>query len=126
MGTMRGVWARLKPLLEAAMKSKVAPGSKTDPKKTATAIQQFITHFAPIMTELEAAFKMKAQANAKFAAVADQGMKLLQPILQQVDDAHKDGFNADNSLQSDLDGRLGEMIDRLKELKKYGSEVQWG
>ena len=107
------------------MKGKAAAGSKADPKKTATAIQQFITGFAPIMAELEANYKTKKEVDAKFAKIADKGMQLLKPILLQVDAAHKDGFNADNSLQSDLDGRLGEMIDRLKELKSYGCQVQW-
>jgi hypothetical protein len=53
-------------------------------------------------------------------------MKLLQPLLQQVDAAHKDGFNADNSLQENLDGRIGEMMDRMKDLRRDRSSVQWG
>jgi hypothetical protein len=125
MGTLNGVWTRLKPLLEAAIKSKTPPDAKADPKKTAAAIQQFITQFAPVMAELEAIYKTRAQVNARFATTAEKGMKLLQPLLQQVDAAHKDGFNPDSSLQGNLDDRLSEMIDRLKELKSYGCQVQW-
>ncbi|HUB81194.1 MAG TPA: hypothetical protein VMB03_20470 [Bryobacteraceae bacterium] len=123
---MKGVWDRLKVQLQAAMKSKTAAGAKVDPKKTVQAIQQFMTQFAPVMAELESAFKLKTQADAAFAKAAEKGMKLVTPMLQQVQTAHKAGFNADSSLEENMEGRLGEMFDRLKELKQYGSEVQWG
>ena len=116
----------MKALLQAAMKSKTTSGAKVDPKKTVLAIQQFMTQFAPIMAELESAFKLKAQADAAFARSAEKGMKLVTPMLQLVDAAHKAGFNDDNSLEEKMEGRLSEMFDRLKELKQYGSEVQWG
>jgi len=125
MKTLRNVWGRLKPLLEAAIKSKSAPGAKADPKKTTLALQQFISRFAPVMAELEAAYKLKEQVDQRLAKASENGMKLLQPMLQQVIAAHKDGFNADGSLQDNMQGRLGEMIDRLKELKSYGCQVQW-
>lgn len=125
MGTLRSVWTRLKPLLEAAMRSKPAAGAKADPKKTAAAISQFMAHFATVMAELEAAYKLKAQLDAKLGKAAEDGLKLLKPLLQEVDNAHKGGFNADNSLQDNMDGRITEMIDRLRELQANRSQVQW-
>ena len=61
----------------------------------------------------------------KLRKASEEGLKLLQPILQQVDAAHKDGFNSDNSLQENVDGRLDEMTRLLKELKSNGCQVQW-
>jgi hypothetical protein len=126
MGTMKSVWDRLKTQLQAGMKSKPTAGAKVDSKKTVQAIQQFMTQFAPVMSELESAFKLKTQADAAFAKAAEKGMKMVTPMLQQVKAAHQAGFNDDNSLEENMEGRLGEMFDRLKELKQYGSEVQWG
>jgi hypothetical protein len=117
---------QLKALLDKAIKSNPGPGAKADPKKTAAMIHDFMTKFAPMMAEMEAIFKMKAEVDAKFKKPADKGMNLLTPFLQQVDAAHKLGFNPDNSLQGDLDGRITEVFDLMKELKQYGSEVQWG
>jgi len=125
MGTLRGVWTRLKALLEGAMKSDMAPGAKADPKKAAALVKQFMTQFAPLMAELEANYKVKAQVDAKFRNIAERGMKLIQPFTQQVDAAHKLGFNPDNSQHGNLDGRLSELMDRLTDLKKDGSQVQW-
>ena len=125
MGTLRSVWARLKPLLLAAMQSEAGPGAKADPKKSAALVKQFVAQFAAIMTELEAIYKVKAQVDARFKKTSEDGLKLLQPFLQQIDAAHKVGFNPDNTSQGNMDDRLGEMIDRLKELKSYGCQVQW-
>jgi hypothetical protein len=125
MGTLRSVWSRLKPLLLAAMQSEPGAGAKADPKKSAALVKQFMAQFASVMTELEAIYKVKAQVDARFKKTSDDGLKLLQPFLQQVDAAHKLGFNPDNSQHSNMDDRLGEMIDRLKELKSYGCQVQW-
>jgi hypothetical protein len=125
MGTLRSAWTRLKAQLDAAMKSKPAAGAKADPKKTAAAIQQFLSKFAAIMAEFEDAYKLKAQVDVKLRKASEEGLKLLQPILQQVDAAHKDGFNPDNSLQENVDGRLDEVIRLLKELKSNGCQVQW-
>jgi len=126
MNTFRDAWARLKAQLDAAMKSKAAPGAKADPKKVAQAIQKFMSAFAPVMTDLDSAFKLKAQADAAFKKAGANGMNLVTPILQQVVAAHKDGFNADNTLQGNMEDRLDEVFRLLKELKQYGSEVQWG
>jgi hypothetical protein len=126
MGTLNNVWNRLKALLDAAMKGKTAPGAKADPKKVAAAIHQFLTGFAAIMAEFEDIYKAKAKVDERLVAASDKAMKLLQPLLQQVDAAHKDGFNADNSLQENLDGRIGEMMDRMKDLRRDRSSVQWG
>ena len=123
MGTLTNVWARLKPLLEAAMKS--TAGGKADPKKTAAAIQNFISHFAGVMSQMEAVYKKKAEVDASFKQVSEQGLKLLGPMLQQLDAAHKEGFNPNGSAHQALDERMGEMMDRLKELKQYGSQTQW-
>jgi hypothetical protein len=125
MGTLRDVWGRLKGLLDAALKAKLAPGAKADPAKTAAAVKQFMSQFASLMTELEANYKTKAQVDAKFRNIAERGIKLLQPFVQQVDAAHKLGFNPDNSQHDNLDGRLDEMLDRMKDLRKDGSGVQW-
>ena len=125
MGTLRDVWARLKPLLEAAMKSKSAPNAKADLKKTTQVLQQFVSQFLPVMAELESAYKLKQQLDQKLGAASEKGIKLLQPMLQQVKAAHKDGFNADNSLEENLEGRLTEMYDRLRELRANRSQTQW-
>jgi len=77
------------------------------------------------MAEFEDAYKLKAQVDVKLRKASEEGLKPLQPILQQVDAAHKDGFNPDNSLQENVDGRLDEMTRLLKELKSNGCQVQW-
>jgi len=89
MGTLRSAWTRLKAQLDAAMKSKPAAGAKADPKKTALAIQQFLSKFAAIMAEFEDAYKLKAQVDVKLRKASEEGLKLLQPILQQVDAAQQ-------------------------------------
>jgi len=124
-GTLRGAWSRLKPLLEAAMKAKMAAGAKADQQKTNHAIDEFIRKFAPVMAEFENIYKAKEQLNNRFRAAADQGMKLLQPLQQQVEAAHKDGFNADSSLEENLEGRLSEVMGLLKELHSDGCGTQW-
>jgi len=125
MGTINGVWERLKPLLDGAMKSTPQAGAKVDPKKASAAIQHFTSQFAGVLTQLDAIYKKKAEVDASFKVACDQGLKLLTPLLQQLDAAHKEGFNPNNSAHQNMDDRINEMIDRLKELRQYGSETQW-
>lgn len=125
MKTLRANWVRLKNLIEAAIKGKSVPGAKTDPKKTAQALQQFVSRFLSVMNDLEAAYKLKEQLDQKLVKASENGMNLLRPMLQQVKTAHKDGFNADNSLEADMEGAIDNMIDLLKELKSNRSQVQW-
>jgi hypothetical protein len=125
MGTLSGVWSRLKPLLEGAMKSTPAPEAKGDPKKAPAAIQHFISQFGGVMTQFETIYHKKKEVDESFKQASEQGLKLLEPLLQQLDAAHKNGFNPNSSAQQNMDDRIGEMIDRLKELKQYGSQTQW-
>jgi hypothetical protein len=125
MGTLSGVWDRLKPLLEGAMKSGSEPGAKADPKKASATIQHFISQFEPVLKQFEAIYKKKKDVDASFKQTSEQGLKLLAPLLQQLDAAHKDGFNPNDSAHQSMDDRINEMIDRLKDLKQYGSQTQW-
>jgi hypothetical protein len=125
MGTLSGVWDRLKPLLEGAMKSTPQAGSKVDQKKAAAAIQQFISQFGGVMTQMATIYQKKKEVDASFKEASEKGLKLLDPLLKQLDAAHKDGFNPNNSAHQNIDDRISEMMDRLKELKQYGSQTQW-
>jgi len=125
MGTLRSVWDRLKALLAQALQGKGrAPGAKADPKKMASAVQQFTTHFQAVFADIDRHYKAKAQIEAGLKTSADQALKLVQALKQQVVAADKDGF-ATGGLQESLEGRLDEMIDRLTELKHNGFGVPW-
>src|SRR5690348_18103928 len=93
MGTLRNVWDRLKALLAQALQGKGrAPGAKADPKRMASAVQQFTTHFQPVFAEIDKHYKAKAQIEASLKTSADQALKLVQALKQQVTAADKDGF----------------------------------
>ena len=125
MGTLSGVWTRLKAPLETAKKSTVASGGKADPKKSAHAIEQFLAKFAPVMAEFDNIYKEKAKVDASFRSAAEKGLAIVQAFTKEIDAAHKDGFNPDNTLQGNIDDRLSEMTDRLNDLKRDGTQVQW-
>jgi len=125
MGTLRNVWARLKALLALAALGKARAASATaDPKKMASLVQQFTTRFLPLFAQIESHYKQKAQIEAKLKKTVDEALKLTQALKQQIDAANKNGFT-EGRVREDLDGRLEEITDRLKDLKKDGFQVQW-
>jgi len=125
MGTIHDVWERLKALLASALQGKArAPNAKADPKKLATPVQQFTTKFLAALGEIDKAYKAKAQIEIGLKKAADDALKLTQALKQQIDAANKDGLT-EGQLRENLEGRLVEMTDRLKELKSLGFSVQW-
>ena len=119
MHTLRDLWNLLKPLLEAAMKSKPAEGSHTDPKKIAG---EALQKFTPVMAELEKIYKLKAQVDEQLRKAAEKGMNILTPAWKAT---QNDDFSSDKQSAKDLNDKLGLMINDLKELKSYGTQVQW-
>jgi hypothetical protein len=106
MGTLRSVWDRLKGFLAQALQGKGrAPGAKADPKKMASAVQQFTSHFQPVFAEIDKHYKAKAQIEVNLKKSADSGLKLVQALKQQVVAADKDGFTT-GDLRESLEGRL--------------------
>ena len=113
MGTLRNVWNRLKALLDSAVRGK-PPAAKADPQLTA-AVQQFTTNFLRAFAQIEKQYKDKAAIEADLKKSTAEALKLVQTLKQKV------AVVGD----SDLDGRVDEMADRLKELNRDGFQVQW-
>ena len=100
------------------------PAEKPTPKNPPTPSNNSSPSSPPSWPNSTTSTKKKPRSTPVSEA-AEKGLAIVQAFTKEIDAAHKDGFNPDNTLQGNIDDRLSEMTDRLNDLKRDGTQVQW-
>jgi hypothetical protein len=125
MGTLTNVWKRLSDFFALAVQGKGrAANAKVDAKKVNAAVQKFNQEFQPVLAEIEKHYKAHKTVQDALKKTSEGGFKLVQALKTQIVAANKDGYTQ-GDLKDDLEGRLSELSDRLKDLKEDGFRVPW-